>query len=127
MHRCRHGMRETGLSPGFLLRAWILVTLGNKELHGYELMNSSSNMFPGLIIPGPSGMGRGYRILRMLEMEGLITSRWEVEEPGPARRVYNLTPEGERLREEVISSIEEMKGYIDKFLDFARGKGKEGK
>ena len=41
-----------------------------------------------------------YRTLRRLEENGYVTSDWDVEEPGPARRVYSLTREGKRhLRE----------------------------
>jgi DNA-binding PadR family transcriptional regulator len=122
MCRHRHGIRGMGLSPGFWLRAWILVALGDKELHGYELMSKVCEVFPGLIAPGPSGMGRGYRILRMLEMEGLITSKWSTEEAGPAKRVYKLTPEGEIARKEIIDYAEEMRDYFDEFLKYPKGK-----
>jgi PadR family transcriptional regulator PadR len=41
-----------------------------------------------------------YRTLRRLEQNGYVTSAWDVEEPGPARRVYTLTKEGQgHLRE----------------------------
>jgi DNA-binding PadR family transcriptional regulator len=35
-----------------------------------------------------------YRVLRQLETNGNVTSEWEVEKGGPARRVYKLTPKG---------------------------------
>jgi DNA-binding PadR family transcriptional regulator len=37
-----------------------------------------------------------YRTLRHLEDNGFVVSDWEVQPHGPARRVYALTPEGER-------------------------------
>jgi DNA-binding PadR family transcriptional regulator len=41
-----------------------------------------------------------YRTLRRLEARGYVTSHWDVHEPGPARRVYALTREGNKhLRE----------------------------
>jgi DNA-binding PadR family transcriptional regulator len=41
-----------------------------------------------------------YRTLRRLEANGYVTSHWDVDEPGPARRVYSLTKEGNKhLRE----------------------------
>jgi PadR family transcriptional regulator len=41
-----------------------------------------------------------YRTLRRLEQNRYVTSSWDVEEPGPARRVYTLTKEGQgHLRE----------------------------
>ena len=35
-----------------------------------------------------------YRTLRRLEANGYVTSHWDVDAPGPARRVYSLTKEG---------------------------------
>jgi len=118
---CGCGIREMGLSPGFWLRAWVLVALGHQELHGYELMSKLYEVLPGLIIPGPSGMGRGYQILRMMEIEGLVWSKWDTEEAGPAKRVYTLTPEGKFAREKVINSIKDMKVCLGKFLNYAQG------
>lgn len=41
-----------------------------------------------------------YRTLRRLEENGYIKSDWNTDEPGPARRVYTLTKEGQaHLRE----------------------------
>ncbi|HOJ92571.1 MAG TPA: helix-turn-helix transcriptional regulator [Dictyoglomaceae bacterium] len=115
----RHGAKGTGLSPTFWLRAWIVTSLEGRELHGYELISTLSDIFPGLIPPGIGGMGRGYRILRDLENEGIVISRWDTDDSGPAKKIYRLTEDGERLREEILNYVEEMKGYIDKFLECA--------
>ena len=41
-----------------------------------------------------------YRTLRRLEANGYVISHWDVDAPGPARRVYSLTKEGNKhLRE----------------------------
>lgn len=119
-----YGMRGRGLglAPGFWLRVFVLSALSKKELHGYELLNMINEYFPEFCFcKGPSGMGTGYRILRMLEIEGLIKSRWEKGE-GPSRRVYSLTLEGERLLQEMVNYIKDMRERIDKFLDFVERK-----
>lgn len=36
-----------------------------------------------------------YRTLRTLEVNGHVTSTWDTEKAGPARRVYSLTKSGE--------------------------------
>ena len=114
---------KKGFAPGFWMKAWILVILGKEELHGYEIMNKLEEIFPNFMkCKGPSQMGRGYKILRMLEMEGLITSRWEMDEEGPARRVYNLTEEGEKLRKELIKEIEKNIEFLNKFINFSKEK-----
>ncbi|MFN3699428.1 MAG: PadR family transcriptional regulator [Dictyoglomus sp.] len=115
MRRCR--TKITGLSPTFWLRAWIVISLSDRELHGYELISSLNEIFPNLLSPGVGGMGRGYRILRDLEEEGIIIGRWEVEGTGPARKVYRLTSEGEKLKEDILRHIEEMQEYISRFLE----------
>ncbi|MCX7846246.1 MAG: PadR family transcriptional regulator [Dictyoglomaceae bacterium] len=117
----RERKRGIGLSPGFWIRMWILVALGEKELHGYELISKISDIFPGMIGKGIGEMGRGYRILRELEMEGLIISYWNIEGIGPARKIYKLTPKGEELRRESIKYIREIKGYIERFIEIAGG------
>lgn len=122
-HGCGRGRRGLGFAPGFWLKAFVLLVLSKKELHGYELLNMLDEHFPEFqFCRGPSGMGTGYRVLRMLEMEGLIRSRWETGE-GPAKRVYSITPEGEMVKRELINYIKEMRDRIDKFLGFAEGKG----
>jgi DNA-binding PadR family transcriptional regulator len=118
--KCR--TRITGLSPTFWLRAWIVISLSERELHGYELISSLSEIFPNLLSPGIGGMGRGYRILKDLEEEGIIVSRWDLEGTGPAKKVYRLTSEGEKLREDIIKHIEEMQDYINKFLELSSKK-----
>lgn len=110
-------------SPGFWIKAWILVILGKEELHGYEIMNRLKEFLPGILYcKGPSHMGRGYKILRMLEIEGLISSKWEMQKEGPARRVYRITEDGERLRKNIVKNIEENLNYIKKFIEFSKDK-----
>jgi len=110
-------------SPGFWLKAWILVILGKEELHGYEIMNKLKDIFPNIFFYNdPSHMGRGYKILRMLEMEGLVQSKWEIIEGGPAKRIYSLTENGRKTREEIIKSIEDNFEFLKNFIEFSKGK-----
>ncbi len=41
-----------------------------------------------------------YRTLRGLENNGYVISQWAIRNGGPARRIYSLTPAGERHLEE---------------------------
>ena len=41
-----------------------------------------------------------YRTLRTLEENGHVTSNWETDTAGPARRVYSLTKSGQRHLQE---------------------------
>ncbi len=119
----RFYLKGNPFSSGFWLEAWILVILGKEELHGYEIMNRLNEFLPGfLCCKGPSHMGRGYKILRILEMEGLIKSKWETQEGGPAKRVYSLTEEGKKFREEIIKTIEDNIIFLKKFIEFSKEK-----
>jgi DNA-binding PadR family transcriptional regulator len=41
-----------------------------------------------------------YRTLRRLEENGYVASQWDVQNGGPARRTYSLTPAGDRHLQE---------------------------
>jgi DNA-binding PadR family transcriptional regulator len=67
-------------------------------------------------------MGNLYRVLRALEEDGLVTSRWEAGEPGPAKRTYELTAEGKRLLDEWAAALQRSRTRIDLFLDRYEGR-----
>ena len=47
-----------------------------------------------------------YRHLRDLEENGLVSSEWKTDGTGPAKRMYELTPEGESVLEFWIDYME---------------------
>lgn len=55
---------------------------------------------------GQAPPGMIYRHLRQLEEDGLVHSEWETEGTGPAKRMYRLTPEGEKVLEIWIAYME---------------------
>ena len=67
-------------------------------------------------------VGNLYRVLRALEEDGLVTSRWEAGEPGPAKRTYELTDEGRRLLDEWAAALHRSRERIDGFLDRYEGR-----
>jgi len=116
-------LSDFGLSQNFLVRAWILYFLKNKgPAHGYEISSSFTDAFPELEEAfGISEMGNFYRILRMLEMEGLITSKWELVETGPAKRVYTITELGEKELERLKETLKQSKTFIERILNLMGG------
>ena len=91
----------------------LLLLLRERPAHGYELLEQ----LPTLTGEARVDMGNLYRVLRALEEDGLVTSRWEAGEPGPAKRIYELTPAGRRLLDEWAQALEQARGRIDGFLD----------
>ncbi len=54
-----------------------------------------------------------YVILGMLEDKGLVTSSWETEEKGPAKKVYRITEEGLDYLKEMVEEIKRYRRVLD--------------
>lgn len=61
-----------------------------------------------------------YRTLRQLEMNGNLTSQWDVDKGGPARRVYRLTARGEKHLEEWATVLDHVSNSMARFVRQAR-------
>src|SRR4029450_2279940 len=91
----------------------LLLLLRERPLHGYELIER---------LPEVSGEGRVhvanlYRLLRALEAEGLVSSEWSAELPGPAKRTYELTDEGRSLLARWAEALRQAQADVQGFLD----------
>jgi len=90
---------------------YLLKTRG--RTHGYDLagaMNENA-LTDSRIEPGAL-----YRTLRRLEENGFVISAWDVSGGGPARRVYELTPEGEEHLLEWLVVLERLSGSLIRFV-----------
>jgi poly-beta-hydroxybutyrate-responsive repressor len=98
----------------------ILLLLRERPLHGYELIER----LPEFTAEGRIDVGNLYRLLRTLEAEGLVSSEWSAELPGPAKRTYELTPEGRRLLDRWAEALRRAQGDVQSFLDrYEQGEG----
>src|SRR5919206_492548 len=116
-HRHRHARSRRRISPGHwhvrarverFVEPALLLLLRERPHHGYELIER---------LPDVAGdetridVGNLYRLLRGLEAEGVVTSEWNADLPGPAKRTYELTPEGgqllDRWAETLLRRLEE--------------------
>ena len=61
-----------------------------------------------------------YRTLRKLEINGNVSSEWETNKSGPARRVYKITKQGEKHLEEWASVLEHLSKSMAHFVRDAR-------
>jgi poly-beta-hydroxybutyrate-responsive repressor len=57
-----------------------------------------------------------YRTLRRLEEHGYVSSEWDVGEPGPARRIYALTTEGEQHLQKWAEVLEKVASSMNAFV-----------
>ncbi len=102
--RCPGGMSEKFLEPCLLL------LLHQKDSYGYSLLEELEQLG---ITTDASVI---YRNLRRMEKDGLVKSQWDTQGPGPARRYYKITHEGEDLLHSWVSTIRKNKQILEHFL-----------
>jgi PadR family transcriptional regulator PadR len=99
----------------------LLLLLRERPLHGYELIER----LPELGGEGRIDVGNLYRLLRSLEGEGLVSSEWSADLPGPAKRTYELTDEGRALLDRWAEALREAQtvvaGFLRRYEEHERG------
>src|SRR3954465_7887016 len=95
-------------------RNWLvpvaLVTLREKNTHGYELMERLPQFGFEEI-----NSGTLYRTLRRMEKEGLCDSEWATSDCGPACRVYSVTDSGEAHLDSWAEGCKRYQQVLDAF------------
>ena len=86
----------------------VLSQLG-EEQYGYSLKKALADH--GLEIDE----GTLYPLLRRLETQGLLRSRWRVEDGRP-RRYYRVSPMGERMQRELASDWQALARTMERVL-----------
>jgi poly-beta-hydroxybutyrate-responsive repressor len=107
------GKRERYIQPS------ILMGLHVKLSYGYELIQ---NLQKYGFVKGQAPPGMIYRHLRQLEEDGLVRSEWQTEGSGPAKRMYGITPEGEKVLGLWIEYMEELANNLQRFVETYRKK-----
>ncbi|WP_243708783.1 helix-turn-helix transcriptional regulator, partial [Actinomadura sp. GC306] len=94
-----------------MLRPFLLLLIHQRPDHGYELIERLARMGVADVEPG-----HAYRVLRALERERLLTSSWVPSDSGPARRRYELTPEGLTELQTRMSALAHLETVLETFL-----------
>ncbi|MCL6580132.1 MAG: helix-turn-helix transcriptional regulator [Firmicutes bacterium] len=113
----RRGQPEGLVAPALLL------LLLEKPGHGYDLVDRLARELD-LTDVDPGGV---YRHLRRIEEEGFLESTWEAGGPGPARRVYRLTPEGREFLDLWARAVRRQRQVLDRFLERYEAAVREGR
>jgi PadR family transcriptional regulator PadR len=92
----------------------ILMALKCKSSYGYELIKEISQFG---FMEGQAPPGMIYRHLRQMEDNGLVSSEWETEGTGPAKRVYRLTMEGSEVLEYWIDYMKKQAQRLQSFIE----------
>jgi PadR family transcriptional regulator, regulatory protein PadR len=97
-----------------LVETALLMYLHRTPAHGYRLMAALKEM--GLE-HYPIDSSALYRVLRELERGGAVASAWHIESSaGPPRRVYRITPLGERMLRTWLSDLRETARALNDLL-----------
>jgi PadR family transcriptional regulator PadR len=89
----------------------LLIELAKNTTYGYELIERLGQ--DGIAAPDPGNL---YRMLRSLEEEGCVSSSWDTQNSGPARRVYTLTDHGHEFLKAWAVTIRQTQLSLNRFL-----------
>lgn len=89
-----------------------LLLIAQKPSHGYELVEKMEGF--GISAKDQTFI---YRILKMLEMNGLVESKWDTSNPGPAKHVYNITEDGKKILKGLIEDLKSSMKMYQKVID----------
>jgi PadR family transcriptional regulator PadR len=94
----------------------VMSALSAREYYGYELVEHILTR-TGVEVSD----GTLYAILVRLKAEGLVRTRWEAAERGPARKYYALTVAGRALLADMKRSWAEIASGVDAILQERSG------
>lgn len=104
------GCRCDGGQPKNFLRPCILLLLSEQSAHGYDLLDRLKAFG---FSRDPGGV---YRVLRSLEREAQVVSRWEVSAQGPDRCLYTLTALGREWLKAWADTLDDTRHTLDTYL-----------
>jgi len=98
----------------------LLLMLREWSSYGYELMEKMATF-------GVHALNAGtfYRTLRQMEKDGMVSSRWNTSEGGPARRMYSITEAGEAYLKYWTESLNQYQKMMDTFFRLYTGRSKQ--
>ncbi|MEN8114298.1 MAG: PadR family transcriptional regulator [Actinomycetota bacterium] len=99
----------------------VLAALRRGSAHGYDLADSLRPWIPEDQID----LGNLYRMLRSMEEDGIVRSQWSQDDPGRAKRTYELTDDGAQLLDAWLASLRAAGDTIAAFLS-EHGEGEKG-
>jgi PadR family transcriptional regulator, regulatory protein PadR len=112
--RGRHSNEASPRRIHRFLEPCLLLLLHCNEIHGYELL---SGLNPFGFERNPVDLSAVYRMLRTLEDDGLVSSRWDTDSGGPARRLYKITEAGDQYLASWVDDLRETDQVLHHFMD----------
>jgi DNA-binding PadR family transcriptional regulator len=100
-----------GVQPKHFVKPCLLLLLQERPDYGYDLV---ARLRPLGVEDDSAAI---YRMLRTLEAEGQVTSRWKEPVAGPARRMYEITTIGSSRLEDWAVALDESRQVLQGFLE----------
>jgi DNA-binding PadR family transcriptional regulator len=110
------GWVRTGARRGRWIEPFVLLLVAEGPIHGYSVIARLNDL---RVNSDGIDVGMVYRTLRELDADGLVKTKWGLEE-GPPRREYRLTPKGREVLDEWVAVMVERRRLIKAFLDRSR-------
>lgn len=108
-----------GKTLGKHVRPAVLAVLSSGPTHGYDIAQRLGRlrMFQDGSEPDASGI---YRMLKLMEIEGLVHGDWQFGDSGPARRQFSITADGTDCLRHWVGSLVRYREGIDELLNLMR-------
>jgi poly-beta-hydroxybutyrate-responsive repressor len=109
--------KKTGLQQGKRERYFqpsILLGLYSRPSYGYELIQNIQKFG---FVEGHAPPGMIYRHLHQMEGDGLVSSEWNTEDGGPAKRMYYLTEEGREMLALWVGYMDRQAEILNAFVE----------
>lgn len=101
--------------PGRHAPAFVLLELSKGPSYGLQILNNLKENMPSCCLDSAAV----YRALNTLEKNECITSKWDTEDSGAAKKVYTITDKGkEEMRlfyEDITNRIENLRFFISSY------------
>ena len=94
-----------------LLVGWLLLLLDDEVTYGYDLRRQ---LAANHVTSDPGGL---YRVLRQMQADGWLQSRWSEPVAGPKRRLYTATANGRAQLDEMAVTITQARDVYDAFIE----------
>ena len=105
------GKQERYIQPS------ILMGLYSKPSYGYELIQNIQRFG---FVEGHAPPGMIYRHLRQMEEDGLVSSEWDTDGTGPAKRMYQITTDGAEVLASWVDYMERQANDLMEFIKVYR-------
>jgi len=101
-----------------LIQPAILAALSHGPLHGYKVAERINEM--SSCSAGKADLSGIYRFLKAMESRRLVVSSWDTPEKGHARRLFQITPEGETCLAKWSETLEAYQATLSALLQEVR-------